>query len=138
MTDWKPGDLKICDWEAKAIKNLMIYIETKERETKVLKERKMMEEADAALTEDLFSNAEKEEKKEKNEKEEKKEKKEKEKKPKELLEQKKQQLKENQKLQSQKIRDQNAQKMRSKELYGEADVDEYEELYGNIEDNLRR
>ena len=52
-------------------------------------------------------------------------------KPKELLEQRKQQLKEKQKLESQNLRDQIAKKMRSKEVYGEAEADV--DTYGKIE-----
>ena len=131
MTDWENDD-----WETSAIPDLMISIESKEREAKVLKERKMMEEADAVLTEDLFSN---EDNKERVDNKERKEKVYKFKspikkdKPKELLEQRKQQLKEKQKLESQNLRDQIAKKMRSKEVYGEAEAEADVDTYGKIE-----
>lgn len=135
MTDWKTDDWENDDWETSAIPDLMISIESKEREAKVLKERKMMEEADAVLTEDLFSNEERVDNKERKEKVYKFKSPIKKDKPKELLEQRKQQLKEKQKLESQNLRDQIAKKMRSKEVYGEAeaDVDMLEDTYGKIE-----
>ena len=141
MTDWKTDDWERTDWERT---DLMISIEAKEREAKVLKERKMVEEADAALTEELFSNEEKEEKEEKEERKERKEKVYnfkpiiiiKKKKPKELLEQRKQQLKEKQKFDTQNLRDQMEKKMRSNEVYGEAEADMYEDTYGKIEDTF--
>lgn len=126
------------DWETTEIPdlitNLQVSMKNKERELKLLEERKLMEEADLALAEELFSGKQNgdlalvqpvklykpEVKKEKQ-------------KSKEAIQRQKE-ITEIQKAQTQKNKEKKQQAKRHKELYGEAEVDEYEEMYGYIED----
>jgi len=124
------------DWETTEIPDLQVSIKNKERELKLLEERKLVEEADKALTEELFSGKQhhvdlgllepvkickqpvtKQEKQKKQE----------------AIKRQKE-ISEIQKAQSQKKREQKQKEKRHKELYGEAEADEYEEKYGYIED----
>ncbi len=124
------------DWETTEIPDLQVSIKNKERELKLLEERKLVEEADRALTEELFSGKQKhidldllepvkickqpvtKKEKQKNQ---------------EAIKRQKE-ISEIQKAQSQKKREQKQKEKRHKELYGEAEADEYEEKYGYIED----
>jgi len=137
VDDWED------DWENTDIPDLIVNlqdtIKNRERELKLLEQRKRMEEADLALSEELFD----EEKRNKrtndnlalaepikfvNATKEK---------PKQLqLEQEKrrQELQEKQKQQSQKQKEKKKQDKRLKDIYGEAELYEYDEMYGDIED----
>jgi|Laugresu1bdmlbsd_1035121.scaffolds.fasta_scaffold19628_1 hypothetical protein len=122
------------DWENTDLSELCIEvsIKNKERELKMLEERKLMEESEIALAKDLFNDD--------NEcielfipvKPDKitiiNDKKDKYKKTKELQEQKRKELKEIQKIKKEQLK-------RHKEIFGEAELDEYGEKYGYIEDN---
>lgn len=137
VDDWED------DWENTEIPDLIVNlqdtIKNKERELKLLEERKRMEEADLALSEELFD----EEKRNKRTNDNlalaepikfvkaKKEK------PKQLQieqEKRRQELQEKQKQQSQKQKEKKKQDKRLKDIYGEAELDEYDEMYGDIED----
>ena len=128
------------DWENTVIPDLLVSIQNKERELKLLEERKLVEEADLALSEELFNDKQtltgikqiaepkvsvlgpKVIKKEK---------------PKELIalqETRRRELEEKQKAESQRKKQQKEQQKKHKELYGEAEYDEYDEMYGHIED----
>ena len=120
-TDWED------DWE-NTIPDLLVSIQNKERELKLLEERKLMEDADLALAEELF-HGEQEEKKEEAFVPVKLVKKEKPKDLQILQEQKRKELQEKQKQQSQKQKEK-----KQKELFGEAEFDEYDDMYGHIED----
>jgi hypothetical protein len=131
-TDWEDN------WENNEIPDLLLAsIQNKERELKLLEERKLMEDADLALAEELF-NGEKEKINESKKQESfvpvkliKKEK------PKDLQilqEQKRKELQEKQKQQSQKQKEKKKQQQKQKELFGEAEFDEYDDMYGHIED----
>lgn len=127
-TDWED------DWENTEIHDLIVNLEdtlkNKERELRLLAERKMMEEADLALTEDLFNQNEYKNvslepvkfiKNVKLNHEAKK-----------IPHQNKNQ--EYQKQESQRKKAKKLEQKRMKDLYGEAEVDKYDELYGDIED----
>ena len=147
MTDNWDSD----DWENCEIPDLLVSINNKESELKLLEERKLVEEADLALAEDLFSqNKMKNEstdlallksiknvkpifKKNENQKDE------------ELLKcqqvikkqqtiKRHQELSEIQKNMSCKKREQKMNEKRHKELYGEAEADEIDEKYGYLGD----
>jgi|LakMenEpi03Aug12_release.lakeMendotaPanAssembly.Ray.scaffolds.fasta_scaffold1027098_2 hypothetical protein len=126
-TDWED------DWESTEIPDLLISIQNKERELKLLEERKLMEDADLALAEELF-NDEQEQKKVESFVPVKLIKKEKPKDLQILQEQKRKELQEKQKQQSQKQKEKKLQKKKQEELFGEAEFDEYDEMYGHIED----
>lgn len=119
------------DWENIEIKDLIVNlqdtIKNKERELKMLEERKLMEEADLALVENLFNEKKISVKDLKPVKFVKKEK------MKELnnVQQKKNH---EQQEQSQKKKAKKQEQKRMKEIYGEAELDEYDEMYGDIED----
>ena len=128
-TDWED------DWE-NTIPDLLVSIQNKERELKLLEERKLMEDADLALAEELFNDEQ-----EKNNESKKQELfvpvnpvKEKPNDLKILQEQKRKELQEKQKQQSQKQKEKKHKEKKHKELFGEAEFDEYDEMYGNIED----
>lgn len=111
------------DWETMVIPDLLV------REKQILEERKKMEEADAKLTEDLFSDNPKYNilqecvvKKEKPESTK--------------LKCDKLLLENNQRQLSQKIIQNKEEKRRKQEIYGESELDEYDELYGYIEDTF--
>jgi hypothetical protein len=125
-TDWED------DWE-NTIPDLLVSIQNKERELKLLEERKLMEDADLALAEELF-HGEKEEKKEEAFVPVKFVKKEKPKDLQILQEQKRKELQEKQKQQSQKQKEKKQKEKKQKELFGEAEFDEYDDMYGHIED----
>ncbi len=117
--DWE--DCWTDDWENVIIPDLLVSVQNKERELKLLEERKLMEDADLALSEELF-NDEKDKKVFVPVKKEK---------PKDLQilqEQKRKNLQEKQQSQKQKEK-------KHKELFGEAEFDEYEEMYGHLEDH---
>ena len=117
------------DWETAIIPDL--------RERKLLEERKKVEEADNILAEELFSGLKKSDcnqdgnqdgnqddksvilKKPNNKKEK-------------LMW--KEKLIENQKEKSEKIKKRKLEKTRLIDIYGEAELDEYDELYGSIQD----
>ena len=126
-TDWED------DWESTEIPDLLVSIQNKERELKLLEERKLMEDADLALAEELF-NDEQEQKKVESFVPVKLIKKEKQKYLQILQEQKRKELQEKQKQQSQKQKEKKLQKKKQEELFGEAEFDEYDEMYGHIED----
>jgi hypothetical protein len=121
------------NWENNEIPDLLVSIQNKERELKLLEERKLMEDADLALAEELF-HGEQEEKKEEAFVPVKLVKKEKPKDLQILQEQKRKELQEKQKQQSQKQKEKKQKEKKHKELFGEAEFDEYDEMYGNIED----
>jgi hypothetical protein len=124
------------DWETTELPDLEISIKNKERELKLLEERKLVEDADLVLAEELFSEKQQHVDlallepvkicKQPVTKQEKQKKQEAIKRQKEITE--------IQKAQSQKKREQKQKEKRHKELYGEAEADEYEEKYGYIED----
>lgn len=137
VDDWED------DWENTEIPDLIINLEetikNRERELKLLEERKRMEEADLALSEELFDEEKRNKRTNDNlalaepikfvkaTKE----------KPKQLQieqEKRRQELQEKQKQQSQKQKEKKKQDKRLKDIYGEAELDEYDEMYGDIED----
>jgi hypothetical protein len=127
MEDWEEES-----WENVVIPDLLVSIENKEREKRLLDERKLVEDADAELTEDLFANGPKEIKVQKPHnilkpiaKKEK---------PVELIEKRQKELREKQIEEAKKKKEQKARKMRLKETYGEAEDDVYDDMYGDIED----
>jgi len=98
------------------------------REKKLIEERKKVEEADNILTEELFFGKKLEYKGDDNklvylEKE----------KPK-CIENRREKLIENQKQKSEFIKKKKMEQQRFKDIYGEAELDEYYELYGSIQD----
>lgn len=123
------------DWENAEIPDLLISIKNKEREIKLLEERKLMEEAELVLAEELFSDKKINESLNSVElikfneclKPRSKE-------LKILQEKRRQQLEEKQKQQSIKQKAKKQQQKRQYELYGEANIDEYDEMYGYIEE----
>ena len=121
-TDWED------DWENTEIPDLLVSIQNKERELKLLEERKLMEDAELVLAEELFQ-GEKAEKKVESFVPVKFVKKEKPKDLQILQEQKRKELQEKQKQQSQKQKEK-----KQKELFGEAEFDKYDEMYGHIAD----
>jgi hypothetical protein len=130
-TDWED------DWENTEIPDLLVSIQNKERELKLLEERKLMEDADLALAEELFhGELEKinESKKQESFVPVKLDKKEKPKNLQILQEQKRKELQEKQKQQSQKQKEKKQKEKKHKELFGEAEFDEYDDMYGHIED----
>lgn len=135
VDDWED------DWENTDIPDLIVNLQDKlknrERELSLIEERKKMEEDDLALSEELFD----EEKRNKRTNDTlalvepvKFIKKEKPKELKNLQDKKKQELQEKQKEQSQKQKQKKQQDKRLKDIYGEADIDEFDEMYGDIED----
>jgi hypothetical protein len=117
-------DVEEDDWENAIIPDLI-----SERERKLIEERKKVEEADGILVEALFSDSQKIEynvdnkqiilnKKEK---------------PK-GLENRREQLIKNQKEKSELIKKMKLEKKRMLEIYGAAELDEYDEVYGYIQD----
>jgi len=135
--DWSDND----DWETVAIPNLIV---PNEKEQKILDERKIVEEADTVLAKELFL-----EKPDINLENNKLETKNLETKNLEnnkleanklnksdMLERENRRKKqvEKQRREAEKIRKKKEEKLRQKELYGEADVDEYDEKYGGIAD----
>jgi hypothetical protein len=130
-TDWED------DWENTEIPDLLVSIQNKERELKLLEERKIMEDADLALAEELFHGEQEkinESKKEESFVPVKFVKKEKPKELKILQEQKRKELQEKQRQESQKQKQKKIQKKKQEELFGEAEFDEYDDMYGHIED----
>jgi hypothetical protein len=129
-TDWEDN------WENNEIPDLLVSIQNKERELKLLEERKLMEDADLALAEELFNDEQ--EKINESKKQELfvpvKHVKEKPKGLQNLQEHKRQELREKQKQQSQKQKEKKQKEKKHKELFGEAEFDEYDEMYGHIED----
>ena len=122
------------DWENIEVPDLQVSIENKQRELKLLEERKLMEEADLALAEELFVEQTKKCNgdiallepikffKEK---------------PKQLQfeqEKRRQELRERQKQQSHQQREKKKQAKHIRETFGEAELDEYDEMYGDLED----
>lgn len=137
VDDWED------DWENTEIPDLIVNlqetIKNKEREARLLEERKKMEDADLILSEELFD----EEKRNKRTNDNLalaepikfvKATKEKPKELKILQEKKRQEQQEKQKQQSQKQKEKKLQQKRLKDIYGEAELDEYDEMYGDIED----
>lgn len=122
------------DWENTDLLDLQISLKNRERELQLIEERKKMEEADLALAEELFVE---QEKKYNNDlalvepikfvKE----------KPKQLQieqEKRRQELREKQKQQTQLQRDKKKQAKYIRETFGEAELDEYDEMFGDLED----
>ena len=116
------------DWENIEIPDLYILIKNKEKEQRLLEERKLVEDADAELTEDLFSRQNINKQKNINltpipttQIQVKK-------KPTEFLEKRQQELKKTQIEESQKKREKNTNNMRLKEIYGEAEDDIYDDI----------
>ena len=150
--DWSKDDDDNDDWETVNIPNLII---NNEQEKIKLAERKLVEEADAILAKELFLDKKLEEETNKLEtnkpKEPSKLESNKQKEPSKLETNKQNKQKEStidmlerknrrkkhvemQRQESEKIKKQKEERLRQKELYGEADVDEYDEKYGGIED----
>jgi Zn-dependent metalloprotease len=123
------------DWETVDIPNLIIN----EKEKNILEERKLVEEADAVLAKELclemteIKVIEPSNKLEPSKKQEPSKKKES---TIDLLERENRRKKqvERQRREAEKIRKKKEEKLRQKELYGEEDVDEYDEKYGGIAD----
>ena len=129
-------DLEEDDWENMVIPDLLISIENRERERRLIEQRKLIEDADTELAESLFSNDPKEIKVQptlcnikpipiaKREK------------PKDLLEKRQKELREKQINKAKKTREQKEHKKRLKETYGEAEAesDLYDDIYGDIAD----
>ena len=127
-------DLEEDDWENMVIPDLLISIENRERERRLIEQRKLIEDADTELAESLFSNDPKEIKVQptlcnikpipiaKREK------------PKDLLEKRQKELREKQINNAKKMREQKEHKKRLKETYGEAKSDLYDDIYGDIAD----
>lgn len=122
------------DWENTDLLDLQISLKNRERELQLIEERKKMEEADLALAEELFVE---QEKKYNNDlalvepikfvKE----------KPKQLQiekENRRQELREKQKQQTQLQREKKKQAKYIRETFGEAELDEYDEMFGDLED----
>lgn len=134
------------DWENSEIPDLLTTIKNKENELKFLEEIRLMEEDGKSLVEELFdedkrnkrindnlslvepitscNNPSKVVKKEK---------------PKELIvkqEKKKQEQQEKQKERSQNSKAKKQLSTYLKETFGEADIDEYDEMYGDFEDKF--
>lgn len=116
--------------------NLQETIKNRERELKLLEERRLVEESDQSLADDLFNNTDKEKisinqsipvvpiriKKEK---------------PKDIKliqEKKKHELEQKQRQQSQNLKEKKQLANRIKDTFGESDMDKYYEKYGYIED----
>lgn len=124
-TDWED------DWE-NTIPDLLVSIENKRRQVKLLEERKLMEDAEVALAEELFHG----------DHESKKEifvpvkivKKKKTKSLQFLHEERKKELQEKQKQQSQKQKGKKLQKKKHEELFGDSELNEYDEMCVYIED----
>lgn len=138
VDDWED------DWENTEIPDLIVNLEetikNRERELKMLEERKRVEEADLALSEELFD----EEKRNKRTNENlallepiKFVKKEKPKGLQILQDQKRKEQQIKQKEESKKQKEKKLQQKRLKDIYGEAEYDEYDEMYGDIEDRYR-
>jgi len=119
-------DLEEETWENLDISELLISVENKERERRLLEQRKLVEEADAELAEELFSKEKRELltvqshntfkpiiKKEK---------------PTELLEKRQKELKDKQMEESKKRKEDKEYKMRLQEIYGEAEEDIYDNM----------
>jgi hypothetical protein len=119
-------DLEEETWENLDISELLISVENKERERRLLEQRKLVEEADAELAEELFSKEKKELltvhpqntfkpiiKKDK---------------PTELLEKRQKELKDKQMEESKKRKEDKEYKMRLQEIYGEAEEDIYDNM----------
>lgn len=127
INDWEDDD-----WETNDVPDLLVSLQNKEDELKKLAERRMVEDADLELSEDLFSENKKsvlnDFPKEQLTKE-----KEKEKKP-SFKNKKNIELQDKQKEKAQQKRLKKQQAQQHKELYGDAELDEYDELYGDIEE----
>jgi hypothetical protein len=141
MEDLEEEDLEADDWENITIPDLLISNENRERERRLIEQRKLVEDADAELAESLFSNEPKEIKEIKEPKEIKEtqilcnigptKKKEK---PKDLLQNRQNELREKQIEDTKKKREQKENKLRLKDTYGEAEEDVYDDIYGDIAD----
>ena len=108
------------DWENLDLSDLLVVNEKRELDLKRIEERKIVEEEDNVLTEELFSvmksssnNTFRTNK---------------------IHEDRKEKLREKQKQVSKQLREIKERKKRSEELYGEATRDHYYEQYGNISD----
>lgn len=119
------------EWETVVIPDLLGKKEKEsvsERERQILEERKLMEEADAALAEELFLNnktriQDKRIQDKQNHS------------FKPIIKIDLQQINiENQKQESERLKKIKEDSMRIKEIYGEAEIDVYDELYGHIAD----
>ena len=116
------------DWENIEIPDLYILIKNKEKEQRLLEERKLVEDADAELTEDLFSRQNINKQKNINLTPIPTTQIQLKKKPTEFLEKRQQELKKTQIEESQKKREKNTNNMRLKEIYGEAEDDIYDDI----------
>ena len=135
-------DLEEEDWENITIPDLLISNENRERERRLIEQRKLVEDADAELAESLFSNEPKDIKDIKVPKEIKEIKEtqilcnigaiEKKEKPKDLLQNRQNELREKQIEDTKKKREQKENKLRLKDTYGEAEEDVYDDMYGDI------
>lgn len=123
------------DWENIEIPDIQINqhekIKNKEREERLLEERRKMEEADLILANDLFGKETIKNNKNfkpiiicKNEKQSE---------LKKVIEMRRKNIIEKQKKESQKLNELKIKHKKQIEIFGEANRDEYEELYGNIE-----
>lgn len=128
------------DWENIDTPDLIINLEetikNRERELKLLEERKKMEESDLALAEDLFNKNEDTILSIKDLEPVKFIKNDRSNEIKKLQEQKKYEMQEKQKRQSQKQKEMKKQHQRLKDIYGNSDIDEYDEMYCDIEDKF--
>lgn len=137
-TDWED------DWENAEIPDLLLSVINKADQVKFWEERKLMEEDGNALVEELFDNEKANKRRDDNLKEQvlivesikmiKNVKKEKPEEVKLLQEKKQKELQEKQKEQSKHLKAKKQLAKRIRETFGEAELDEYEEMYGNLED----
>jgi hypothetical protein len=142
MEDLEEEDWEEEDWENITIPDLLISNENRERERRLIEQRKLVEDADAELAESLFSNEPKDIKDIKVPKEIKEIKEtqilcnigaiEKKEKPKDLLQNRQNELREKQIEDTKKKREQKENKLRLKDTYGEAEEDVYDDMYGDI------
>ena len=118
-------DVEEDDWENAIIPDLI-----SERERKLIEERKKVEEADGILVEELFLDSQKKIEYNVDNKQLILKKKEK---PKDV-ENRRENLIKNQKQKSELIKKIKLEKKRIQEIYGDAELDEYDEVYGSIQD----
>jgi hypothetical protein len=129
MEDWEEET-----WDNIKIPDLHVSMENRERERRLIEQRKLVEDSDAELAEALFSNDPKEIKVQptlcnikpiptaKREK------------PKDLLEKRQKELREKQINEEKKDERTKGTQKALKETYGEAEADLYDDMYGDIAD----
>lgn len=127
------------DWENMEIQDLIVNlqdtIKNREKELKLLEERKRIEEAELALSEELFYEEKINKRTNDNLALDEPIKFIKEKKELQIEQEKRhQELQEKKKKQSQKQKEKKKQEKRLKDIYGEVELDEYDDIQCNIED----